>query len=171
MNRAPTIIAGVLALGLVMVLGYKALSTRYLQPRAALIAQISDARNRLESQREARQDAPRVAAQIKHIVDRTLGGDVETVDHRLRTRLNRLAERVGIDGTSNTGASARRLSPGRGDYRGAANRGLRDEIDFIELSGFVAGQGTFEQALALVASRSTTTEPSRREYRAQPSIW
>jgi hypothetical protein len=150
MNRAVRFGAVTIIAGLALAVGYKALASRYLQPRATLLAQVEIAQATLDKQREAREDMPRVATELNAIVDRTLGGDVETVDHRLRTRLSRLAEGVGFDGPPvSTGAATRRLSPARTAFK---SRELRDEFDFIELPGFVNGQGTFEQALALVAS-------------------
>jgi hypothetical protein len=122
----------------------------YLTPRAELRREIDAVRGRLEDRRAALASADDVRARLRAVVDRTLGSEVETVDHRLRARLNRIAEAVGLERpTVGTGRTGARLSPARGIFRGR-HRDLRDEVDFVELEGWVSGEATFVQALGLV---------------------
>lgn len=126
------------------------IKTMYLEPRAAALASIEKATTTLAEYRKNQQDHPRVDTAIRGVIDRTLGGDLETVDHRLRTRLNRLAEQLQIRNAAvgTTGQVKPRESPAKSRF--SSNRALRDEFDFCELEAWINGAATFEQALALV---------------------
>jgi hypothetical protein len=155
MNRAVRIIIVLAGIGIAGWLAWSGISRHFLQPRAQLLGQINSARVELANHRAGREEAPKTAADIKAVVDRTLGPDVETVDHRLRSRLSRLAEQAGLQQGAivGTGASTRRQSPARIEFsRTPAERSLREEIDFVELAGSISGEGTFEQALQLIAA-------------------
>lgn len=156
MNRALRIIMILSAVAIAGWLAWSGLSRQYLQPRAQLLEQINASRIELARHRTGREEAPKTAAAIKSVVDRTFGPDVETVDHKLRSRLTRLAEHAGLQEQSRTvvtGASTRRQSPARNVFsRGASERALREETDFIELIGSISGEGTFDQALQLIAA-------------------
>jgi hypothetical protein len=112
---------------------------------AAIQAFLVDARN--ESA-----ERPALDRRLRRFIDRTLGGDLETVDHRLRTRLNRLGERAGLAGLSVSTGEVRSLkSPAAAQFsRSAAQQPLRDEIDVVEVEGRLSGEGTLEQVLSLV---------------------
>jgi hypothetical protein len=146
--RTLLVIGAVLALGWAGYAGAQKLHAdraapleRRIESMRAFIAEASDERVRHRG----------VTAELDAIVDRTLGGDLETVDHALRTRLNRFGEEIGLDGlTVNTGRHVARETPARSQLRKPAERTLRDEIDFVELEGTVAGEGTLEQAIRLV---------------------
>lgn len=129
--------------GSVQILWYKPRATK-LQER------LDTASENVRSYQGALDTRPRTMRDLRTLVDRTLGGDVETVDHRLRTRLNRIAEDVRLAGaTVSTGRPSARQSPARLSLPREA-RELRDEIDFIELDGSITAEGSLEQVLALV---------------------
>ncbi|MCI0630870.1 MAG: hypothetical protein L0Y44_09485 [Phycisphaerales bacterium] len=135
-----------------MWLVYRVAGGAYFAPRARLLKQINDDSKQLEVYRNAEEDFARVKVEIQQRVNRTLGGNRATVDHRLRTRLNRLAEHVGIEKSVDTAPVVKpRESPAKAKFVGAGSRELRDEIDFVEVEGWVSGTATFEQALRLVA--------------------
>jgi hypothetical protein len=149
MNRNMKFALAAVAAVVVLWLGYRSANSMYFGPRAALQTQILDLRDELKRIDDAERDQPRLRNELQAIADRTLGSDVETVDHRLRTRLNRLAEHIGLQSPSvGTASSIRRQSPARS----VLPRQYRDEIDYVELAGWIGGQGSFEQALGLVAS-------------------
>lgn len=122
----------------------------YLQRRAKLEADIVAAQQRVETYRSALDEAPRVVDELQAFADRTLGEDLETVDHRLRMRLNRIAEQLRLENVAvGTGGASTRESPARSTFRGPF-RPMRDEVDLVEVEAWVGGEGTLEQALRLV---------------------
>jgi hypothetical protein len=142
-----------LAVMAVLWLGYtKVVKQMYLEPRAVLLKKVKDATTKLAEYRTYRDDQPRVTHEIGQFIDRTLGGDFETVDHKLRSRLSRIAEQIRVKniavGTS--GAARPFASPAKAVFDGSANRALKEEFDFLELEGWVSGTGAFAQVLSLV---------------------
>jgi hypothetical protein len=142
------------SLAIALALGWSALNAWYLAPRRDIRQQIDAANAALVSQTETIARRASTARDIQAFVDRTLGGKLETVDHRLRTRLNRLAEQVKLQGVSvgTEGAGKPRLSPARGKFRTTAQRPLRDEVDFVEVQAWVSGNGTLENVVRLIAA-------------------
>ncbi len=120
-------------------------------PRAAeLNERLAEATSRVQSNQEALDNNARVQRQLRDIVDRTLGSNVESVDHRLRTRLNRIAEQLELASPSvSTGRPTARQNPARLVFPRTAPE-LRNEIDFVELDGSISAEGTLEQVIALV---------------------
>ncbi|MBT8484577.1 MAG: hypothetical protein KJO43_03295 [Phycisphaerae bacterium] len=141
-------VGGVLIGGLLLSL----LVNRMLAPRDAVRADVAALGERVAGYRTALEDERRVRDAMDALTDRTLGGDVEVVDHHLRTRLNRLAERAGLAGAAvGTGGPAARRSPARTAFpRGGIWRELRDAIDFVEIEGWLTAEGTLAQAVELV---------------------
>jgi hypothetical protein len=116
-----------------------------------LLRDIDTYRNVLNTVSDERVRSPGQRRKLQAIVDRTLGGDLETVDAALRAGLNRIGEEIGLAGLSvRTGTAATRLSPARSEFRGAARRDLRDEPDFVELEAWISGQGDLRQSLQLL---------------------
>lgn len=135
--------------------GYtKVVKRMYLDPRAELIKRIDEATTKLADYRTSLNDHARVTKELRQYADRTLGGDFETVDHKLRSRLSRIAEHTGLQTKSimvGTSGAARPVgSPAKAVFTGSANRDLKNELDFLELEGWVSGSGAFAQVLALV---------------------
>lgn len=130
---------------------YSAADRMYLTPRAELRSQLEQATTAVDNFRRGLDRRPELQQRMQQFVDRTLGGDIETVDHRLRTRLNRLAEQLELNSISVTTSSPRALgSPARSRFRGVAVRHLRDELDFVEVPGSVAAEGTLTQVIELI---------------------
>lgn len=131
----------------------KVIKTMYLVPRAEAVARIEQASRTLSDYRKSAADHTRVKKEIEQFVDRTLGGDLETVDHKLRTRLNRLAEHAHLKGAAvgTSGAAKAKESPAKSRFSGT-NRALREEHDFHELEAWASGTGTFEQVLQFIES-------------------
>ncbi|MCP3904427.1 MAG: hypothetical protein GY715_12435 [Planctomycetes bacterium] len=124
----------------------------YAEPADRLRADIAKLEGELGRSQRSVDDASRLAQKLRSVTDRTLGGSVESVDAELRRSLNRIVEAVGlVDATVDTETASRRPSPAR---RGLPKKGswkkLRDELDFIELAAWIAGEGTFAQAVELV---------------------
>lgn len=123
----------------------------WYKPRADVLHdELESARERVEGYRSTLDRNPRLQRQFDELVTRTLGGDVETVDHRLRTRLNRIAEQLELAGpTVTTGRPSSRTSPARLAFP-ASLREIRDEIDFVEVEGSISAEGTLMQIVSLV---------------------
>lgn len=134
-------------------LAYRAADRWYLAPRAVHADAIRTSSRNIERYRDAERDHAKVRGNLQRFVDRTLGGDFNTVDGRMRSRLNRLAEQAHLDPLSfSCGTDSPRTleSPARNEFR--AWRDLRNEKDFVELEGWANGVGTLEQALTFVES-------------------
>jgi hypothetical protein len=117
-----------------------------MSPQAAMSERIEAARNTLERRRTDLLDRDRLAAQLKSYADRTLGGSQEEVDHALRAALSTLGEASGLsDVAVDTSATKEIASPGRRDFKGAAGKPLRDEVDFIEAPATFRATGTWPQ--------------------------
>lgn len=132
-------------------LGWMPVRSMYLDDRAELKRSIVKDGDLVDRYRRGRDDHHRVSAAVRAFVDRTLGGDLETVDHELRTRLNRLGEEIGLQKLSVSTGSVRWLeSPARNlpEFRG--HRELREEIDFAEVEASMTGEGSLEKVLRLV---------------------
>src|SRR5262245_45093679 len=145
------IAVGLLGLLAVGWLTQSAANKLYFGERADLMEKSNKSKDSIGQYKKAQRDRGRLSGGLQEFVDRTLGGDLQTVDHKLRTRLNRLGEHVQLQGVAvGTGSSTRRESPAKMVWREPSLRPLRDEIDFVELEGWISGSGTFEQALRLV---------------------
>ena len=128
-------------------------NSSYLTERGELVKRIAAVKADLENIREAKLDQRRIDAEHQSYIDRTLGGDLETVDHKLRSRLSRLVEHAELQNKSvgPTGGARTILSPAKSVFRGA-QRELGEDPDFVELECPVSGVGTLEQVLKLIDS-------------------
>jgi len=151
--RAAAIVAG-LALAVVGLAagGYLLGSGRLGADRAKANREEATYRNALQTIREDRTRRPKLDADLKAYVDRTLGSTAEACDAQLRSRLNRLGEEIGLrDFRVVTGTSSARGTPAKSEFgRAGADRALRDEMDFVEVSATVNGDGSLEQAMRLL---------------------
>lgn len=125
---------------------------RLLGVDPAVAGQADAARGVLLEVRSLRERRAKVVATLDDVANRSLGDSLAVVDSSLRTRLNRLGESEKLRNLAvGTGANAAHDSPARAKYgRSGEQRGLRDEIDFVELQGWVNGDGTPAQILRLV---------------------
>ena len=151
MNRTFLIPILIAALALITWAGYHLGNRTFSTASTQLLRDIETYRSVLDVVSDERVRLPRQRTQLQSIVDRTLGGDVETVDASLRSGLNRIGEEIGLAGLSvRTGTAATRLSPARSEFQGTARRHLRDEPDFVELEAWISGQGDLRQSLHLL---------------------
>jgi hypothetical protein len=123
--------------------------------------------------REAASDHAGVNDSIRDLVDRTLGGDLETVDHRLRSRLNRIGEELGLEALSvGTGRVRRHETPAKSQFkRRGQQQTLRDELDFVEVEAWISGEGSLERVLRLIHRIDAEPWPKRvHQVRVQPKL-
>ncbi len=161
-----------LALVGLIVLGWMATATArrvYFAPHAKLATDLETVTVRVTRFQDGLDDAAHIETDIQAYVDRTLGGDRETVDHRLRSRLNRLAEQLQLEEiTVGTGRAVRRTTPAKREFS-RRDKALRDEIDFVELNGWVTATGSLRQVLMLVDALETDPWLKRiDQYRIDP---
>ena len=131
--------------------GYRAAQSFYFEKKTDHVDKIDSYRNYLKDAKAENRRRRELNVDFQEIVNRTLGADLETVDHQLRSRLNRIGEELGISGlTVGTGQARKLQSPARNEFGRRTNRALRDEIEFVELEGWSSGEATFEAALRLV---------------------
>lgn len=115
-------------------------------PQRAIGTRIDAARATLERRRADLLGRDQVDTRLRTYVDRTFGGSQEEVDHALRAALSTLGEAAGLsDVAVDTSAMKEITSPGRRDFKGAAGKPLRDEIDFIEAPATFRATGTWPQ--------------------------
>jgi hypothetical protein len=155
MRRLLVIASALAGLVLTFYLLYGAADRVYFSERRRLHNQINTATARLAEYQRARVDHRRVKDEIQAFVDRTLGGDGETVDSKLRSRLSRLVKQAGLHDesvdTNTVRAPRAKESPAKAEFsRSGFQLELREELDFIELDAWVNGSGTLEQCLKLI---------------------
>jgi hypothetical protein len=151
MSRPVRIILAVVVVAALAWLGWAPVRAGYLdkiKDRQAKIVSLTEDVDRL---REAAANRSGLSARIRDYVDRTLGGDQETVDHRLRSRLNRIGEEIGLEALSvGTGRVRQLESPAKSQFQRRGQRALREEVDFVEVEGWVSGEGPLERVLRLI---------------------
>jgi len=151
MSRPIKIILALAAVAVLAWLGWAPVQAGYLdkiKDRRAQIVSLTEDVGRLE---EAASDHIGVSDRIRGYVNRTLGGDLETVDHRLRSRLNRIGEELGLEAlTVGTGRVRQLDSPAKNQFRRRGQQALRDELDFVEVEAWISGQGSLEGVLRLI---------------------
>ncbi|MHC5001616.1 MAG: hypothetical protein ACYTJ0_00690 [Planctomycetota bacterium] len=160
MAASPKIVTSVLAV--LTLAGVTWIVLGYRRDRAPLVERIGEIRGYIDDARAERRRHDAVLEDLQALADRTLGSDRETVDHQLRSRLNRIGEAIGLSGFSvNTSRYAARPTPARSAFSARAERAVRDEIDFVEVEGSLSGEGSLEQALRLVHEVQAEPWPKR----------
>lgn len=148
MTRVTGLIAGVAVAAFLALagLGYASL---YARPRAALMADLTEARESAASYEAALEARKGVRDELKRVAATTLGVRLDAVEHQFRTRLGGALESCGLSSiVVSSGSPAGAASPAakaRLTSRMAAAIKARD--DFQVLRGRGEGQGTLEQVL------------------------
>ncbi len=151
MSNTFRIIALVVILAALAWLGWTPVRSIYLEPRDQFEQRRVKLIAEADRYRAGNDDHLRVRTALQTYVDRTLGGDLETVDHELRTRLNRLGEEVGLGKVSvGTGRVRQMESPARNLKSLRRHRELREELDFVEVEASISGEGPLETVMRLV---------------------
>jgi hypothetical protein len=131
-------------------------------PTHAMSLRIESARSTLERRRADLLGQSRLRERLAAYVDRTLGGSQEEVDHALRAALSTIGEAAGLsDVAVDTSATKEVTSPGRRDFKGAAGKPLRDEVDFIEAPATLRATGSWPQFNNML--RALSQEPWIRQ--------
>jgi hypothetical protein len=147
-----TLAVGVVVTLILLTLGWRG----YARTREPLNESIATLRERLSEARAEQVRQVRLEETLQELAQGTLGADRETVDHELRSRLNRLGEQIGLSGlVVNTTRFSAKQSPAKRQLSSRGERELQDAVDFVELEGSIAGEGTLAQAIELVNSIQT----------------
>lgn len=152
-SSRPILIALVAVVGVIVL--WQTSRTFYFQPKAELLDELAKAQESVREREENLRFQPSTQRMLREIESRTLGGDLETADHHLRSRLNRLREQVGIPdegATVGTGSPSARQSPAARLFgtRDPLQRQMREMIDFVELPASISCQGTLLQLVELI---------------------
>ncbi len=126
---------------------------------AAYRSQLREAGKEITRGRQATKDLEELRA-------RSLGGDEETVDHRVRTQLNRLLESLGVAEATVTTSEPRTVETPARSVMGKAQPSLRerrDEPDFATLEFKIGGEAPVGSVLALLTELRAQTWPCRIE--------
>lgn len=144
-------ILGVLVVAFVGRLAWGPVSGLYFQKRAALRERIDTLTREVHRYESGVREQSRVEDELGRLAERTLGGDLETVDHRLRSALNRIGAETALeDLVVGTGRVKRLQSPAKAMFSRRTQQALRDEIDFVEVEAWISGRGPLDRVLRLV---------------------
>ena len=134
---------------------------------------VDEARADLAAYRERLQKAGaeiRLGAQASKALDelrsRSLGGDEESVDHRVRTQLNRLLESLEVAEATVTTSEPRTVETPARSVMGKSQTSLRqrrDEPDFATLEFKIGGVAPVGRVLSLLTELRAQTWPCRIE--------
>ncbi|MHC4969159.1 MAG: hypothetical protein ACYTF4_11140 [Planctomycetota bacterium] len=151
MSRLIKVILALAAVTALAWLGWAPVQAGYINKSKNLKAQIASLTDDVDQLNQAASEHIGVSDGIRGYVNRTLGGDLETVDHRLRSRLNRIGEELGLEAlTVGTGRVRQLDSPAKNQFRRRGQQTLRDELDFVEVEAWISGQGSLEGVLRLI---------------------
>ena len=108
--------------------------------------------NAMQAVRTQRAERPALEAREEALVERTFGPDIESVHSRIRERLYALGATAGLTDltVSSTGASGRESPAKREFSRSGEQKLLRDELDFVEVSASISGEGSADQVFRLI---------------------
>ncbi len=126
--------------------------------RAALDERLSLFRNVLTGVRAERERRPELDARFAAIADRTLGGDLESVDSTLRRRLVDAVEDSGLSGVAvNTLGGVVVETPASREFRRSGpERTLRDEPDFVLVRATASGTGSISDVVRFLHTLDTS---------------
>jgi hypothetical protein len=149
-NHAPLLVGLLLAAGV----GYWGYSSLYAAPRNDLLQQINASKGAIAKYKDALKGEFDVHKRAKQIALTTLGGKVDTVEHRFRTGLSRIGEGEGLSGVVVDDGEpmdhTSPLLPSKG-VATALKQALRKKPDFQTIRGTLKGTGSLEQVLRAVA--------------------
>ena len=152
-QRRLVIVATILGvLGGAGLLGWAVGSGRMDGARAEILRKTDLYRNVLLTVRSERTERPSLDERLGAVVDRSLGGELESVDSDLRRRLAMLAESSGVRGASvsTVGAVVIATPAAREFSRSGNERAFRDEPDFVVVRANVKGVGTIDAAVRFI---------------------
>jgi hypothetical protein len=138
----PGIVVGVLAIA--GGLGWGVGAGRLDGTRTALDERVQVYRDVLLEVRAERERRPELDERTEAITNRTLGGDLETVDSALRRRLVETIEENGLSEVvvNTLGGTVIETPAGRSFKRSGPERALRDEPDFVLVRATASGSGS-----------------------------
>jgi hypothetical protein len=150
-----TIVSGAIA---IVVLGGAGLEYRAWRTRHdALTADIARYRTGLQDRDRELEGKARIRRELSRFAETALGIDEETVTATVRTALNEIIAHYGLTDTTVSSQQARGVKNPAADARvtefsGRRVQALRDRPDFLAISATVAGTGTLEQVIRVMAT-------------------
>ncbi len=147
-------IAGAVASVVVLALLYRGYSVYYASPRDALLDAISSNQAGLKRYDGDKAGMKRLEERRQAIVETTLGGRVDRVEHLFRTRLNEVAVSCGLVESEievSSGNPHTIQNPAVKGVSKAWKRLFAEKQDFAVMSGQLQGVGTLDQVLHTVA--------------------
>jgi hypothetical protein len=117
--------------------------------RTALDERVQVYRDVLMAVRAERERRPELDERTEAITNRTLGGDLETVDSALRRRLVETIEESGLSEVvvNTLGGTVVETPAGRSFKRSGPERALRDEPDFVLVRATASGSGSIAEVV------------------------
>jgi len=143
-----------------LVLGFVAYNRIFVAPQAALRASIDLTTSSIFALQSELDNEVEHRRRLRDFARTTLGGEVDLVQHRLRTGLMRAAEESGLSGVVVDAGDPQEILNPAVSAKGVSvptKRALRTKPDFEMIRGSVQGTGTLDQAtrtLALLQSQA-----------------
>ena len=145
---------------------YGAYRSWWSSPVAEARADLAEYRKKLQKTREEISRGRQATKALDQFRARSLGGDEETVDHRVRTQLNRLLESLGVSKATVSTSEPRTVETPARSVMGKAQPSLRqrrDEPDFATLEFKIGGEAPVGSVMALLTELRAQTWPCRIE--------
>ena len=119
----------------------------FFTPKQELRAAIKAEQASIKKYRTALNRDPAIQRALSDYGSRTLGGDIETVDHELRARLNQIGQASQLAGVRvDTGRYVALKSPAKRLFSGK----MSDEIDFVELEASISAEGALSEVVEMI---------------------
>ena len=156
------------ALGVLVLTGllYGAYRSWWSGPVAEARADLAAYRERLQKAGQEVRRGRQASKALDDLRARTLGGDEETVDHRVRTQLNRLLESFKVAEATVITSEPRLVETPARSVMGRAQASLRkrrDEPDFATLEFKIGGVAPVGRVLGLLTELRAQSWPCRIE--------
>ena len=156
------------ALGVLVLTGllYSAYRSWWSGPVAEARADLAAYRERLQKAGQEIRRGRQASKALDDLRGQTLGGDKETVDHRVRTQLNRLLESLQVAEATVITSEPRLVETPARSVMGRAQASLRqrrDEPDFATLEFKIGGAAPVGRVLSLLTELRAQSWPCRIE--------
>ncbi|MDG2053894.1 MAG: hypothetical protein P8J86_04225 [Phycisphaerales bacterium] len=123
------------------------LDRSFITPKQELLTAIEGEQASIKKYRTALNRDPAIQRALSDYGSRTLGGDIETVDHELRARLNQIGQSSQLAGVRvDTGRYVALKSPAKRLFSGK----MSDEIDFVELEASISAEGALSEVVEMI---------------------
>lgn len=147
------LVASLALLGGALGVAYWIVNATYLKPVGKLRGELDEMEATFERATKTMEDLPKIRGELREFGLTQIGRQFDEVEHRLRTTLQEIGERVGLRGiqVSNGPPQSVRTPLAAARLRGSLGRELMETRDFAVVKGTFTGTGSLEQVVQAVA--------------------